>query len=197
QLLAILVFEDGEVQNRLLETDRPFTDRQLERAANYLNREYAGLRLTDIRGRIVADLGSAKQQMDRLMEDAIEVAGQAFSAKDASDVVLSGQTNLMQYREMADLDLLKSLFDAFQEKREILYLLEQCVGADGVRLFIGEECGSEVLGHCSVVSAPYQIDDEVVGVLGVIGPTRMAYDRVISVVQATAGALTSILNQKS
>lgn len=197
QVLAILVFEDGEVQNRLLTPDRSFSQSQLERAANYLNREYAGKRLTEIRSRIVADMAAARERMDELMESAIGVAEQAFSATDKTDVVLSGQTNLLQYRELTDLDTLKSLFDAFQEKREILYLLQECVNADGVRLFIGEESGSEVLGQCSVVSAPYQSDGRVLGVLGVIGPTRMAYDRVISVVRATADALSASLNQKS
>lgn len=196
QVLAILVFADGEVQNRLLITERRFSQPELERAANFLNSEYSGMRLPEIKARLVDHMAASKQQMDELMQAAIDVARNAFSKGQRADVVVSGQTNLMQHADFGDLNKLRTLFEAFQEKREILFLLEECVGADGVRLFIGEESGSEALDACSVVSAPYQAGNEVVGVLGVIGPTRMAYDHVISVVEATADVLSSILNQK-
>ena len=197
QVLAILVFEDGEIQNRLLTTEQPFTERQLERAANFLNREYAGLKLSQIKSRLVHDMADAKQRMDALMRATIEVAERAFASEDAPDVVVSGQSNLLGCQELADIDTLKSLFDAFQEKREILYLLDECVHAEGVRLYIGEESGREALESVSLVSAPYGTGDEVVGVLGVIGPTRMAYDRVISIVETTADVLSAVLNHKS
>ena len=196
QVLAILVFADGEVQNRLLITERRFSQSELERAANFLNSEYSGMRLPEIKALLVDHMAASKQQMDELMQAAIDVARNAFSKGQRADVVVSGQTNLMQHADFGDLNKLRTLFEAFQEKREILFLLEECVGADGVRLFIGEESGSEALDACSVVSAPYQAGNEVVGVLGVIGPTRMAYDHVISVVEATADVLSSILNQK-
>lgn len=196
QVLAILVFADGEVQNRLLTTDRRFSQPELERAANFLNSEYSGMRLPEIKARLIDHMATSKQQMDELMQAAIDVARNAFSKGQRADVVVSGQTNLMQHADFGDLNKLRTLFEAFQEKREILFLLEECVGANGVRLFIGEESGSEALDACSVVSAPYQAGDEVVGVLGVIGPTRMAYDHVISVVEATAEVLSSVLNQK-
>lgn len=195
QVLAILVFADGEVQNRLLNTDQVFDAATLERAANYLNREFSGLRLPEIKQRLVRQMAQSRRELDELMAAAIDVASSAFSSRQREDVVVRGEANLLQYSDLSDLDALPNLFEAFQQKREILYLLEECVSADGVRLFIGEESGSDALGNCSLVSAPYQIDEEVVGVVGVIGPTRMAYDRVISVVQATAGVLTSVLNQ--
>ena len=196
QVLAVLVFDDGEVQNRLLETEQAFAPAQLERAANFLNREYAGLMLPEIQRRLAADMAASRQEVDSLMRAAVEIASSAFNAKGDPDVVVRGQANLLQYRDLGDLDALKSILEAFQEKREILYLLQECVQADGVRLFIGEESGSAVLENCSVIGAPYQVEDRVVGVVGVIGPTRMAYDQVISVVEATADALTNILNRQ-
>lgn len=196
QLLAVLVFEDGEVQNRLMEVDRTFSASQLERAANFLNREYAGLLLPEIQQRLLSDMMASRRELESLMDSAVELARTAFSSHRGPDMVVSGQANLLQYRDLGDLDSLKVLFEAFQEKREILYLLQECVEADGVRLFIGEESGSAVLENCSVVGAPYQVDGRVVGVVGVIGPTRMAYDQVISIVEATADALTAILNRQ-
>ncbi|MEM9304455.1 MAG: heat-inducible transcriptional repressor HrcA [Pseudomonadota bacterium] len=196
QLLAVLVFADGEVQNRLINLERRFDAAQLERAANYLNGEFAGLMLPEIQRRLVDMMATDRKELDALMQSAVDVAASAFSGGAGPDVVVRGQANLLQYRDLGDLDTLKSLFEAFQEKREILYLLQECVQADGVRLFIGEESGSAVLEHCSVVGAPYQVDDRVVGVVGVIGPTRMDYDQVISVVETTADALTAILNRR-
>ncbi len=195
QLLAILVFQDGEVENRIVETDREYGASELERAANYLNREYAGSSLREIKQRLVDDLVQARQEMDELMRAAIELARSAFGPGADQDVVVAGQTRLMGYEDLSDVEKLKTLFDAFQEKREILDLLQRCVDCDGVQLFIGEESESEALQPCSLVGAPYQFQGRVVGVLGVIGPTRMAYDRVISVVDTTAKILSAVLNQ--
>jgi heat-inducible transcriptional repressor len=195
QILVILVFQDGEVQNRIIHTRRRFDASQLERAANFLNEEYAGLLLADIRRRLIADLEQARRQMDDIMRDTIEFAGHAFSTKEGGDFVVSGQSNLLSVHEFSNIDKLRNIFDAIQHKSDILHLLEESVNADGVRIFIGEESGSEALGGCSLVTAPYALDGRVVGVLGVIGPTRMAYDRVISVVETTAQVLGSVLNQ--
>ena len=196
QLLVILVFQDNEVQNRIIRCKRPYTAVELERAANYLNAEYAGLLLGEIRRRLIADLVSARQKMDRIMNAAIDIAKNAFATDAATEVVVSGQTNLMDCDDLSDVGQLKGIFDKIQHQQEMLQLLDECVSADGVRLFIGEESGSNALDSCSLVTAPYSVDGQVVGVLGVIGPTRMAYDRVISVVEATAEILSSALNQK-
>ncbi len=197
QLLAILVFQDGEVENRILETEREYDAAELERAANYLNREFAGCSLMEIKRRLVEELIAARREMDDLMRAAIDLAESAFAPSVAGDVVVSGQTRLMGYDDLSDVDKLKTLFDAFQEKREILDLLQRCVDCDGVQLFIGEESESTALKSCTLVGAPYQFQGKVVGVLGVIGPTRMAYERVISVVDTTAKILTSVLNQSA
>jgi heat-inducible transcriptional repressor len=134
--------------------------------------------------------------MNQLMADAIQMAQQAFTEEEPSgDILLAGQTNLMSYEEMGNLEKLRKLFDAFNRKRDILQLLDQSLHADGVQIFIGDESGYEVLDECSVVASPYKVDGEIVGVLGVIGPTRMAYDRVIPLVDVTAQLLGATLNQ--
>ncbi|MEM1091301.1 MAG: heat-inducible transcriptional repressor HrcA [Pseudomonadota bacterium] len=195
QVLAVVVLTGGEVQNRVLALDRGFDQAELERAANALNQEYAGLPLAEIKRRLMDDLVLARREMDRVMEQAIELAGSALGARPAKDVVVSGQNNLIGYDDLSDLEKLKSLFEAFQEKREMLDLLDRCAEADGVQLFIGSESESDAFESCSLVGAPYRVDGQVVGVLGVIGPTRMAYQKVISVVDSTAKILGTVLNQ--
>lgn len=195
RVLVILVFTDNEVQNRVIETARPFTPSELEQAANYLNAEYAGLGLAQIRERLVAELEGARAAMDATMQATIQMAGTALDIGSGEDVVVSGQTNLLGVSELANLERLKDLFEAFNRKRELLQLMERCIHARGVRLFIGEESGLSPLGQCSVVTAPYGTDGRVLGVLGVIGPTRMAYERVIPMVQAAAKLLSGALNR--
>jgi heat-inducible transcriptional repressor len=195
RLLVILVFTDHEVQNRVIELDRVYTPSELEQIANYLNAQFAGLPLDEIRRRLVAEMSQARADLDRVMSSAIRLADAALRVDSNEDVLVSGQTNLMGVQELADVERLRELFEAFARKRDLLRLLEHCIHADGVRLFIGEESGFEALGSCSVIAAPYGAHGKVLGVLGVIGPTRMAYDRVIPVVQATARILTSTLNR--
>jgi len=196
RVLAILVFADSEVQNRVLQFPRAPSGQELEWIANYLNANYAGLALDDMRRRVVSELSQARDDMNRVMATAIHVAEAALAIDDTrEDVVLSGQTNLMGAQGLGDVDCLRDLFEAFARKRELLQVLDACVHADGVRLFIGEESGLAPLGQCSVVAAPYGAGGKVLGVLGVIGPTRMHYERVIPVVQATARILSGTLNQ--
>ncbi len=194
QVLVIIVFEDGEVQNRIIQTDRAYDRAELERAANLLNAEFAGLTTQQIQTRLVGEMANARQQMDAIMQSAIAMAQASFGRVERKDVVVSGQTNLMGCQELADVRKLKALFDAIAHKTDILHLLDRCVRAEGVRLFIGEESGNDALDDVSLVSAPYTVGGEVIGVVGVIGPTRMAYDRVISLVDTTAKALSGALN---
>lgn len=197
RLLVILVFTDNEVQNRVVELARPYAPSELEEIANFLNANYAGLALDDIRARLVGDLQAARDSIDRLMRSAIEIADASFRVDSEAEMLLAGATNLMAQPELADLERLRELFEAFQQKRELVRLMEQCIHADGVRLFIGEESGFAPLGQCSVITAPYGAAGKVLGVLGVIGPTRMAYDRVIPVVQTTAQLLSQSLSRLS
>lgn len=197
RVLAILIFNEQEVQNRVLQTKRNYSESELQQAANYLNEAFAGKDLKAVRHALLNEMQSDKEHLDRLMDSAIEMASQAFAEEgeeEDDEFVLAGQTNLMTYAEMANMDRLRQLFEAFGQKRDILHLLDQCMSAEGIQIFIGEESGHEVLEGCSVVTAPYKVEDSVVGVLGVIGPTRMAYDRVIPIVDVTAQILSAALN---
>ncbi|WP_017460819.1 heat-inducible transcriptional repressor HrcA [Dyella ginsengisoli] len=196
QVLVVLVFADNQVQNRIVRLAKPLDNRELEQAANYLNAHFAGLRLDDIRAHLLREIREAGSELNRLLASSVELAAASFApVGEGEDVLVSGQTNLMNYAELADLDRLRELFEAFQKKNELLQLMEMCARAPGVRLFIGEESGFTALDGCSVVTATYGAHGRVMGAVGVIGPTRMAYERVIPVVQATAGLLSDALNR--
>ena len=192
RVLAILVFADNEVQNRIIQARRAYEPGELERIANYLNHHFAGRSLADIRALLLQDLRSARSEMESLLAESVELAEQVL-VPGHDDMVLAGQTRLMGLQELSDVDRLRELFEAFARKREILQLLERTVQAPGVRIFIGEETGLAPLEGVSLVTAPYiaggVAGGKVLGVLGVIGPTRMAYERVIPIVQAAADAL--------
>ena len=201
RVLAILVFADNDVQNRILHTRRVYEPGELERVANYLNAHFAGRTVADIRATLLRDLKSARAEMETLLAQSVELAEQALLPdhldRVLDDMVLAGQTRLMGLQELTDVDRLRELFEAFARKREILQLLERTVHAPGVRIFIGEETGLAPLEGVSLVTAPYTVGGRVLGVLGVIGPTRMAYDRVIPVVQAAADALGAAFKTES
>lgn len=194
RVLTILVLNDREVQNRILHIDRNFTAAELRKASNFINDNYAGIDLMQIRTRLISDLESTRDSMNRAMHDIIAVAQAAMQEPaPKNEFLLAGETNLMDFAELSDLDTLRRLFEAFSRKRFILDLLDRSINAKGVQVFIGNESGIQILDNCSVVSAPYNIDDDTVGVLGVIGPTRMAYDRVVPIVDVTARLLGSAL----
>ncbi len=198
RVLVILVFADNQVQNRVVQLSHALSASTLERAANYLNSHYAGLHLADIRTQLVEELREAGSELNRMLSAAVELASASFAPTgEGGDVLVSGQTNLMDYEEMADIGRLRELFEAFQRKREMLQLMEMCAQAQGVQLFIGEESGHAALDGCSVVTASYGSNGRVLGSVGVIGPTRMAYERVIPVVQATAELLGDALARVS
>jgi heat-inducible transcriptional repressor len=193
RVMAIVVFADHEVQNRIVQTRRSYEAGELERVANYLNAHFAGRPLPEIRARLVHEMRDARSEMELLLSQSVELAEQAL-ASDSDDMLVSGQTRLIGVQDLSDLDRLRELFEAFARKREILQLLERTVNAPGVRIFIGEETGLAPLEGVSLVTAPYSAGGQVLGVLGVIGPTRMAYERVIPVVRATADLLGVALN---
>ena len=195
RVLVILVFTDNAVQNRVVATQRAYSASDLEQVANLLNANYAGLRMTEIRERLLREMREASHHLHQLMVAAADVTGQAFPGQPGADMLVAGQVNLMGSQGLADMDRLRDLFEAFARKRDLLLLLENCASAEGVRLFIGEESGFTALDGCSLVTASYGVDGRALGVLGVIGPTRMAYQRVIPVVQATAQILSGALNQ--
>jgi heat-inducible transcriptional repressor len=175
--------------------DRAYTDSELRRAANYLNDKFIGQDIREVRLRIVEELRTTRETMNRLMIDAIAVAERALDlSPDRSEFIVSGETRLMEFQELSDVEKLRHLFEAFGAQREILHILDRSIAADGVQIFIGEESGYRILDDCSVVAAPYRVHDEIVGVLGVIGPTRMAYERVIPIVDITARLVGAALN---
>lgn len=197
RVLAILVLNTQEVQNRIIQTGRPYSAVELQQAANYLNAQFAGQEIEQVREALLRDLRETRDSMDRLTQTVVEIAEQTFETEsDGEDYVVAGQTHLMQCADLSDLDKLRQLFEAFNHKRDLLHLFDQCLHAEGVQIFIGEESGFGVLEGCSVVTAPYSVEGRVLGVLGVIGPTRMAYDRIIPVVDITARLLAAALNSQ-
>ena len=193
RVLVILVVNEREVQNRVIHTDREYTESELLQAANFINREYGGQTLYRVRLALLESMQADKDRMDMLMQTALDVASKAFDlVDDGGDYVVAGESNLIE--SPRDSDALRHLFEAFSRKRDILHLLDRCLSSDGIQLFIGDESGYEVLDDYSVVTAPYRVGGEVAGVLGVVGPTRMAYQNVIPIVDVTARILGAALD---
>jgi heat-inducible transcriptional repressor len=199
RVLVVLVFNDREVQNRIIQLERRYSPDELKRASNYLNEQVRGRSLREVRQEILRQLSEAHAHLNQIMLDAISVAQQVFengSQPERLEYVIKGETNLMGVAELTNVEKLRRLFEAFNEKRDFLNLLDHSLKADGVQIFIGHESGYQILDDCSVVTAPYADGDSVVGVLGVIGPTRMAYERVIPIVDMTAKLLGAALNSR-
>lgn len=196
RVLVILVTADGQVQNRIIHTDREYSRNELQQAANYFNQTYAGTSLGDVKRRLVKDMRQDSQAMQRLMTMALDMAQKLYdSSSEAQDnLVVSGEANLMEIPELGDMQKLRKLFNAFGAKRDLLHLLDQSTRAGGIKIFIGSESGYEAFEDCSVITAPYRSDNEIVGTLGVVGPTRMAYEKVIPIVDITAKLLSGALN---
>jgi len=199
RVLAILIVNGREVQNRILHLDRYYSPDELRHASNYLNQEFGGKELSAVREHLLNQLKETREDLNRTMLDAIRLAQHVVNApvSDRMEYVMAGETNLMGFAELSNVEKLRRLFEAFTQQRDILHLLDQSLKAEGVQIFIGQESGYTILDECSIVTAPYTLDREVVGVLGVIGPTRMAYERVIPIVDITAKLLGSALNSRA
>lgn len=196
-LLVVLVTSDGSVLNRIAAVDRQYSTEELQRAGSYLSNRFKGRELNRVRAELLEELRKVKAEADFLMTTFLQVAENADPKKGNLDkLVVRGESNLLSLREHSgDFSRLQVLFQAFSEKQELLVLLDQCLNSEGVQVFIGHESGFEFLQDYSVVSAPYEIDRQVLGALAVIGPTRMPYDRVVSLVDVTARLLSSALNR--
>ena len=193
RILVILVLNDREVQNRVIHTDKTFTDIELNQAANFINREFAGRSLIEVRETILSGIQADKDLMSKLMQDALDIASSALEAPDKGDqdLVVSGEGRLLDFTE--DTGAVRALFDGISEKGKVLHLLDRCLESSGVQLFIGEESGYQPLDEMSLVTKSYEVDGQLAGVLGVIGPKRMDYKGVIPLVDITASVLSAAM----
>ncbi len=197
RVLLILVTPEGDVQNRIVYTDQIYSQAQLIEATNYFNQHFAGLSFDAIRALLGDELKRLREDLVSLMSAAVELGSEAM-AESSETVVISGERNLLRAEGLApDMGRLRQLFEVFEQKSTLLQLLNQSQKADGVQIYIGAESGVAPLDECSVVTAQYEVDGQVIGTLGVIGPTRMAYERVIPIVDITARLLSNALSQKS
>ena len=194
RVLLIIVTPEGDVQNRILHMDRAYTQQQLQEATNFFNQHYAGQPFDAVRSLLHEELRSLREDIVGLMTAAIEVGGEAL--KDNDSLVVTGERNLLNAEDLAsNMDRLRRLFDLFDQKTSLIHLLDASQKASGVQIYIGGESGLVPLDECSVVTASYERDGQVIGTLGVIGPTRMAYERVIPIVDVTAKLLSNALTQ--
>lgn len=194
RILLIIVTAEGEVQNRILLTQRPYKPSELIEAANYLTQNFAGLDFMQIRQRLQDELRKLRSDMTELMSAAVDAGTQAASDA-AAQYVISGEKNLLGVEDLStNMGRLRQLFDLFEQRTGLMQLLDLSTRAEGVHVFIGGESGIAPLDECSVVAAPYEVDGQVVGTIGVIGPTRMAYERVIPIVDISARLLSSALS---
>ena len=196
RILLVIVGPNGDVQNRMLLTDVDYTPSQLTQSANYINQNYGGLAFDDVRGRLQNELRQLQNDMGRLMQAAVEVGSEAM-ADNADEMVISGERNLLSVSDLSsNMTSLRQMFDMFEQKTGLMQLLDVSSKASGVQIFIGGESKLVPMDEMSVVTAPYEVNGRIVGTLGVIGPTRMAYERVIPIVDITAKLLSNALSHQ-
>lgn len=195
RILLVIVSPGGDVQNRLLLTDADYTPAQLVQAANYINQQYGGLSFDAVRLRLQGELRQLRDDMTTLMHAAVEAGSDAMN-DDRDEMVISGERNLLSVTDLAsNMTSLRTLFDLFEQKSGLMQLLDLSSKATGVQIFIGGDSNLVPMEQMSVVTAPYEVNGKIVGTLGVIGPTRMAYERVIPIVDLTAKLLSRALRQ--
>jgi heat-inducible transcriptional repressor len=195
RILLIVVTPEGDVQNRILFTERDYSASELVEAANFINQNYSGQSFEDLRTRLQSELREIRQDMVQLMSAAVDAGSEAL-AQQNEPFVITGERNLLGARDLSqDMTRLKQLLELFERKTSLMQILDVSLRGQGVQIFIGGESGFSAPDDVSVVTSPYKVDGEVVGTVGVIGPTRMAYDRVIPIVDVTAKLLSSALSQ--
>lgn len=192
RILVIIVTHDGNVQNRIIITEKPFSPSELTQASNYFNTHFSGQTFEEVQKKLHEELKQMQSDMNKLMSAALEASGK--SSKE-DNVVIAGERKLLQVDDLsANVTSLRKLFEIFERRTSLMQLLDNSQRAEGVQIFIGGESGYLPLDECSMITAPYEADGQVVGTLGVIGPTRMAYERVIPIVDITAKLLSNALS---
>ncbi len=194
RILVVLVMQDREVQNRVIHTERDYLETELTAASNFVNQEFSGKSLLAIREAVLDSMQSDKSRMDNIMQTALDLANRTFEVdgeEGEQQVVVAGETRLLD--ASGDMETVRTLFDAFSTKGSVLHLLDRCLESDGIQLFVGQETGYAVLDDVSMLTAPYEVNGSVAGFLGVVGPTRMAYNEVVPVIDITARVLGAAL----
>ena len=189
RILAIIVMNETEVENRILQMKRDYSKDELKQASNYINTHYKGRSLSYIKKHLINELMQTKEAVNSLMSDLIDIADQVLDFAEPDEYIVAGQRRLMDFHELADIKKLRQLFDAFKEKQQLLELLDKSMSTSGIQIFIGEESGYQMFDNCTLITSPYTTEDGAIGVLGVIGPTRIAYQKVIPIVAITAKLL--------
>jgi heat-inducible transcriptional repressor len=194
RILLVIVAPGGDVQNRLLLTDVDYSPSELQQSANFINQHYSGLPFDEVRSRMQGELRQLRDDMGRLMQAAVEAGSEAMA--ESEDMVIAGERNLLSVSDLSsNMSSLRQMFDMFEQKTGLMQLLDVSSKASGVQIFIGGESNLVPLDEMSVVTAPYEANGRIVGTLGVIGPTRMAYERVIPIVDITSRLLSNALSQ--
>ena len=197
RILVIIVTSDGNVQNRIILADKPYSSGELTQASNYFNSHYAGQTFEEVQQNLHSELQQMQSDMNRLMSAAL-AASSSQAKGDKDGVIIAGERNLLQVDELStNVTSLRKLFELFERRTSLMQLLDNSQHAEGIQIFIGGESGYLALDECSMITAPYEADGQVVGTLGVIGPTRMAYERVIPIVDVTAKLLSNALNNSN
>ena len=193
RFLVIIVSPDGDVQNRVIFTEADYTQSQLIEASNFLNSHYAGMAMEEVRERLKNEVDALRGEIASLMQAAVLASSEAIESRD--DVVVSGERNLLAVSDFSsNMDSLRKLFDLFEQKAQLMRLLDVSSQAEGVRIYIGGESQVIPYQELSVVTAPYEVDGQVVGTLGVIGPMRMPYEKMIQIVDITSKLVSSALS---
>lgn len=196
RILVIMVVNADQVHNKVIQVDRDYSDLELTQLAKQLGQYLIGSDFAPAKAKLIKELRQHKDQVNNILDSVLLVMGSVCEQDETEDLLMAGESNLLQFTELSDIGKLREIFDIFNRKRDLLHILEGCTAAQGVQIFVGSESGYSVMNDLSVIGAPYTVNNEVVGVLGVIGPTRIAYEKIIPTVDLTARLLTSALNSQ-
>jgi heat-inducible transcriptional repressor len=195
-VLVILVLNKNQVQNRIIHTDRCYTSSELQEVGSFLTTQFSGKELYQIRQELLTDIDQDRHNIAQLTKAIVDMTNETMEGNEKQgDYVVAGKENLFDFADCSGIQKLRELFSAFAQKRDILHLLNRCLRADGVKIYIGEESEYSPLNDCSMITAPYHYHNKVVGVLGIIGPTRMPYDQAIAAVDVTSKILSAALSE--